>query len=190
MANTQSKTWLKILIAVLVVCALAFVIWRLAQPKTTVTSDIEDSTIVTSMTCTAGDVENPVYRAQDAQNINYSINLLFKDGVLSQLSLQYTAQYDSEAAAETQLPYLLADYNLELQDRNLSSEYFDGKSVGRIGDKLQISFTADEETINTQVADYLMMDADANGELPQTEDEVRANYVNRSFVCSDVVMAE
>ena len=168
MANAQSKTWLKALIAILIIGALAFVIWQLTQPKTTTTSETSENAMITSMTCTAGDVENSVFDTYGAHNIKYTINLLFKDGQLDQLSYQYSGEYDSETAAEAQLPALWADYNLDLQDRGLTSTYFSGTNVGRVGNTLQISFLADETTLTPQVADYLMMDTDENGELPSS----------------------
>ena len=190
MATAKQKTAIKIVVALVVLAVIIYIIWWALQPKTTTSSETSESAVVTSMTCTAGNIENPVFAAADTQNASYTINLLFRDDELSQLTYQYTATYDSEEAAEAQLPALLADYNLDLQDRGLSATYFAGTNIARVGNDLQVNFTADEDTLTPQVADYLLMDVDENGELPLTSAEVRANYVGKSFVCDDVVEAE
>ena len=190
MATAKQKTVIKIVVALVVLVAIIYIIWWALQPKTTTSSETNESAVVTSMTCTASNIENPVFAAADARNASYTINLLFRDDELSQLTYQYAASYDSEEAAEAQLPALLADYNLDLQDRGLSATYFAGTNSARVGNDLQVNFTADEDTLTPPVADYLLMDVDENGELPSTSAEVRANYVGKSFVCNDIVEAE
>ena len=190
MATAKQKTAIKIVVALVVLAAIIYIIWWAMQPKTTTSSETSESAVVTSMTCTAGDVTNTVFDKHDANNVRYTINLLFRDDKLSQLTYQYVGEYDSAETAEAQRPYLTADFDLDLQDRGLSSDYFDGTNVALVDNTLQVNFTADEDTLTPQVADYLLMDVDENGELPSTSAEVRANYVGKSFVCNDVVEAE
>lgn len=187
MANAKLKTAGKIIIPLAVLVLIVCLIYWLMQPRVSVESDTTESAKITSMTCTGGDVVNEVFDTSTATTVTYTINLLFSDGILTNLTYQYEGTYESAEAAEAQLPYLHADYNLDLQDRGLTSTYFSSTTVGRVDNVLQISFTADSETLNPEVADYLMMDLDENGELPSTYAEVKANYVGRSFVCQDVV---
>lgn len=190
MATAKQKTAIKIVVALVVLAAIIYIIWWALQPKTTTSSETNESAVVTSMTCTAGDIENPVFGTYDAKNVQYNINLLFNDDELTQLSYQYIGTYDSQEAAESQLLNLTNDFNLGLQNRGLDARYFSGTNIARVGGTLQVNFYADQDTMTPQVADYLLMDADENGELPSTSAEVRANYVGRSFVCQDVVEAE
>ena len=187
MTNIKLKTASKIILFLVILGIVIGLLWWLLRPHTTTESDVTESAKITSMTCTGGNVVNEVFDTSSATAVSYTLNLLFSDGILTQLTYQYEGTYESEEAAAAQLPYLHADYNLDLQDRGLTSTYFDGTTVGQVDNVLQVNFTADSETLTADVADYLLMDLDENGELPSTYDAVKANYVNRSFVCVDVV---
>lgn len=183
----KSKIGSRAVIVAAIIIILCFGLWWLMRPQTTNTSKANDNAVVTSMTCTAGDVENTVFATSGASDITYTVNALFRDDELSNLTFSYLGTYtdhDAAVAAETRAH---ADYNIKLQNMGYTEGYFSGTNWSVLDNKLQLTFTADADILIPAVAEFVMMDGE--GEIALDYDSVRANYVAHSFVCEDVVTA-
>lgn len=190
MTEAKSNGWIKVLVFLLILGIAIFIIWRVLQPKNTTETASSSDGAITSMTCTAGDIDNGVFETYDAATVTYTINLLFEDDSLSSLTYNYDGTYASSDAAKTAGLAINADFDQALQDLGYTATYFSGTNHSVVDNQAILTFSADVEDLNMNLTKFVMLDTDESGDFPTEHADVRQNYVSHSFVCSDVVTSE
>ena len=121
--KNDKKFLSKFLIVFIMVVALIVIVWFFLNNGTeTKTSSSITNSEVSLLRCTFGDTENAFFTSRTSLNHEHEIKVMARDNVMSEMTYNYNATYNSERAAEDDDARMHADYNFYMGDNNTDPE--------------------------------------------------------------------
>lgn len=183
--NTNKKKSLKTIgiVGTIILCIIILLlVIFFCSGKTTTTGGDKDVTITNRINCTSNTVIYPFFDHDnsEANRPETKIDVIFKDSVLSSLSLIYKLHYSSADEITVSEAFNHAAMNISFSNKGLGPDALNA-TYNKLKDNLQFSIYASGSELEDSALEYFMLNPEDKANY---NDEFIANYyINMGMNC-------
>ena len=170
-------------VLILSIIVVALIIILLFQGKTTTTGNGPDKIVTEALVCKSKIVPYSRLSVERDTEKELLIKMIFRDDILSTISLTYTLWYGDPKAVIANEARLHADMNINLGKAGYTESDFN-KKFSRLDDRLIMSLYADGYDIVAESAPYFMIRLNDEHIMNlKTIDDYMKNYQEQGLEC-------
>lgn len=174
---------LKLISLLLLLLIIIIIIIWLLRGKTTTTGQYPANVRNEYLTCESSNVAYEKVSSVDSDNKTLKISMIFYgEETFNSASLQYIMKFDTKDKAYSAEAVSHAQFNKGLAAVGLKSEAFNNK-FSLMDETLSVAIHASVSDLNETTADYFLIAANENGEMPLTLLDYKSNYEKQGFSC-------